>query len=85
MPNTPEQIRARFPNGLRYDFQPLAELGWLVLAAVVGVVAQECLTFDGAAVTDWRAWAVLLASVSVRAAAGAVLAWLGKRTLTAGG
>ena len=83
--NTPEQIAARFPNGPRlYDFRAAQEFGWFVAVAIVTVIAQELLTFDGSTVSDWRVWAVALASATVRAAAGAVLAWIGKRALTGG-
>ncbi|MGE3267161.1 MAG: hypothetical protein AB7P40_00340 [Chloroflexota bacterium] len=80
MPHTPEQIAARFPNA--YRFKKLDEALWFMLVAVVTVLAQELLTFDGTAITEWRTWAVALASAAVRAAAGALLAWLAKQRMS---
>lgn len=65
---------------MSYRFKFDQELLWFLAVAVVTVLAQELLVFDGNAVADWRAWAVALASACVRAAAGALLAWFGKRS-----
>lgn len=83
MPHSPEQIAARFPNGPkpRYQFKALDELGWFVAVAVVSVIAQELLTFDGGAIADWRVWLIALLSAVVRAAAGALLAYFGKQAI----
>lgn len=66
---------------MSYHFKLNQEALWFVGVAVASVLAQELLTFDGNAVTDWRVWAVALASACVRAAAGAVLAWIGRESL----
>lgn len=80
------ELRQRFPNGPkpRYEFRKLDELGWFVLVAVVSVLAQELLTFDGGAIADWRVWLIALLSAVVRAAAGALLAYFGKQAIGGG-
>lgn len=85
--STPDEIEARFPNGPKprppvYQFKAVEEIGWFVAVAVISVLAQELLTFDGTTVADWRTWAVALLSAAVRAAAGALIAYLGKRALS---
>lgn len=62
-----------------YDFKVDQELLWFLLVAVLTALASALVEFDPSAVTDWRAWAVGLAAACVRAAAGALLAWLGAR------
>ncbi len=69
---------------MTYNFKPLAELGWFVIVAIVTQVMQILVDFDPTLVTDWRAWLVALGAAAVRALAGAVLSWLGKRAITAG-
>lgn len=76
------ELEREFPRGVRgYRFKRIEEAGWFVLVAVVTVLAQELLTFDGTAVLDWRTWAVALCSALVRGAAGAMLAWFGKQAI----
>lgn len=82
--STPAEIERRFPNGPKrpdYEFKVMDELGWFVLVAVVSVVAQELLTFDGTSISDWRVWLIALLSAVVRAAAGALLAYFGKQAI----
>ena len=80
---TPEEIRQRFPHGVRrpYEFKALEEFGWFVAVAVASVLAQELLTFDANAITDWRTWVVALVSALIRAAAGAALAYAGGKAI----
>ena len=66
---------------MRYEFKALEELFWFVVVAVATVVLQALVEFDPAKIDDWRAWAIGLGAAAVRAAAGAALAWLGKREL----
>lgn len=65
---------------MMYRFKLDQELFWFISVAVLTMVAQELLIFDGAGITDWGAWGVSLASGAIRAAAGALLAWFGRRS-----
>lgn len=57
------------------------ELLWFLVVAVVIVLAQQLLTFDGTAITDWRAWAVGFGSAAVRGLASGAAMWFGKEIL----
>ena len=61
-----------------YDYKKAQELGWFIVVAVATVLMQALMEFDPATIVDGRAWAVSLAAASVRAAAGAALAFLAK-------
>lgn len=61
---------------MRYNFKPLPELVWGISVAVGTVIFTELLTFDFAAVTNPTVWGLAILSGSIRAAAGAALAWL---------
>lgn len=78
------ELQERFPDGPLppYQFKLIEEAVWFVAVAMITVLAQELLTFDGNAVGDVRTWIVALISAMVRAAAGGFLAWLAKRRLT---
>lgn len=78
--HTPAQIEERFPRGV-YRFKKAEEAGWFVAVAIITVLAQELLTFDGTQINDWRVWAVALVSALVRGAAGAMIAWFGKSAM----
>lgn len=67
-----------------YRFQRWPELVWFVATAVFVVILQQLAAFDPAQAVDWRQWAVALAAASMRAAAGAALAWIGGGAITAG-
>lgn len=60
-----------------YVFKQLPELGWAVFVAVATVVATELATFNESTLADPRAWGIAVLAACVRAAAGALLAWLG--------
>jgi hypothetical protein len=62
---------------MAYTFKRWPEFAWAVGMAVAVVLAQAMLTFDPTTIVDWRAWAVGIAGASVRAAGGAVLAYMG--------
>lgn len=57
-----------------------AELVWAAGVAIVVFILGELLLFDVAAIDDWRTWALALASGSIRAAAGALLAIIRPRS-----
>jgi hypothetical protein len=61
-----------------YDWK-LAELGWFVVVALLTAVAQAAVEFDAATIAEWDTWAIAMGSGLVRAAGGAVLAFLAKR------
>lgn len=61
---------------MEYQFKPWHELAWFVAVAVITTALQALVEFDPVAVTDYRAWAISLGSASIRAGAGAALAWL---------
>ena len=63
---------------MQYRFKTMPEVWWFVLTAVLTTVMQALMEFNPTAITDWRAWAVSLFAASVRAAAGATLAYLAK-------
>lgn len=80
------ELRRRFPDGDKppravYRFKWAEELAWFVAVAIISVLAQELLTFDATTVTDWRTWTVALLSATVRAGAGAMLAYFGKQAI----
>lgn len=64
-----------------YHFKKWEELAWFVFVAVATMLLQQLLTFDPGQVEDWREWAIALGAASVRAAAAAVLAFIGKQHL----
>lgn len=66
---------------MKYDFKSLQELGWFVAVAVGTALVQALVAFDPDAITDWRAWLVAIGAGAVRAAAGAVISWLGKNAV----
>lgn len=83
---SPEELAQKFPNGPMvpqpgYRFKKVEEAGWFIAVAIITVLAQELLTFDGTAITNWQTWAVALASALVRGAAGAMIAWFGKQAV----
>ena len=61
-----------------YDYKKTQELAWFIFVAVATVLMQALMEFDPAAIVDGGAWAVSLGAASVRAAAGAALAFLTK-------
>ena len=63
---------------MEYNFKGWQELSWFVLVAVATTALQALVEFDPAAVTDYRAWIISLGVASMRAGAGAALAWLTK-------
>lgn len=62
-----------------YEFRGAREAAWAVAVAVLTVLATAAMTLDPDTVVDWRAWAIGVAAACVRAAGGALLAWLGTR------
>lgn len=66
---------------MNYRFKALPELYWGVAIAVSLVVLQALLTFDPAAIADWRTWALAILGASVRAGAGAAIDWI-RRSMT---
>lgn len=58
-----------------YTFKTVAEIGWAIFVAVATVVLTELITFNEATLTDPLAWGAALLAASVRAAAGAALAF----------
>ncbi|MPZ68618.1 MAG: hypothetical protein GEU71_03725 [Actinobacteria bacterium] len=63
-----------------YRFKGFEEAGWAAGVAGALVVLQALAELDFAAVTSWEVWLVALLGASVRAAAGAVLAHVGRPT-----
>lgn len=61
-----------------YTYKRAAELGWGVVTALLIVAGETAISFDPAAITDWRTWAIGVGGALVRAVGGAVLAWLGR-------
>jgi hypothetical protein len=59
-----------------YDFKKWHELGWAVFVAVATVVLTELVTFNESTLADPQAWGAALLAASLRAAAGAALAFL---------
>lgn len=67
---------------MRYSYHRTAELGWFVATAVGTIVLQALIDFDPATITDYRTWFISLGAASVRAGAGAALAWLTKQAVS---
>ena len=61
-----------------YSIKFWEEAGWAVLIAVVVSLLQVLIDFDPAKIVDFRVWAISLGAGAVRAAAIALLAWVGK-------
>ena len=59
-----------------YIFKALPEAGWAIFVAVATVVLTELITLDINAIDDPLIWGAALLAASVRAAAGAALAFL---------
>lgn len=59
---------------MSYQFKPWAELAWAALVAAVVYILGALLIFEPAEILDWRSWLMALASGTVRAMAGALLA-----------
>jgi hypothetical protein len=64
-----------------YKFRLGPEFLWFVLTAVVTTLMQVFVTFEPSEIADWRLWLVSLGAAAVRAAAGAVLAWVGQQSI----
>ncbi len=64
-----------------YNWKWGQELLWAVLIAVSTSLLQVLVDFDPAQVADWKLWAISLGAGSVRAAAVALLAMVGKAKL----
>lgn len=67
------------PDAPTYRFKIPEELVWFLLAAGLPPILAAFATFDPEQITDWRAWLVSVIAASIRALAGAGLAWFGKR------
>jgi hypothetical protein len=65
---------------VRYNFRVAEELAWFVVVAVMTTVMQMLIDFNPNQITDWRLWAVGVGAAAVRSAAGAILAFIGKRS-----
>lgn len=61
---------------MEYTFKRLPELGWAIFVAVATVVATELVTFNESTLADPKAWGIAVIAACVRAAAGALLAFL---------
>lgn len=59
-----------------YDFKKWHELEWAMFVAVATVVLTELITFNQDTLTDPTAWGSALLAASIRAAAGAALAFI---------
>lgn len=64
-----------------YDVKFWQEAAWAVLIAVVVSLLQVLVDFDPAKIADFRVWVISLGAGAVRAAAIALLAWVGKAKL----
>lgn len=58
---------------MTYFFKPTPEFWWALLTTVMGTVATAIATQGTLPPTDWRAWAVGLASAAVRGVLGVLL------------
>lgn len=70
------------PTVGKYVFKLDQELLWFIAVAVLTTVAQLAIDFKPEAITDWRVWAVSGAAAIVRAAGGALSAWLAKQAVS---
>lgn len=61
---------------MRYKFRPLAELYWGILTTVLLAILPGLLTFDPAAVVDWKAWALALLGAAIRPAVGVTIDYI---------
>lgn len=53
-----------------------AEFGWMFLVAVLPPILLDLTNFDPGAISDYRAWGLSVAAASIRALAGAALAFV---------
>lgn len=60
---------------MTYFFKPTPEFWWALLTTVIGTVATAIATQGALPPTDWRAWAVGLASAAVRGVIGAIISF----------
>ena len=58
-----------------YNWRPVAEAAWFVAVAVLTIVLQALMEFDPEKIGDLKVWAVGIGSASIRAGAGALLAY----------
>ena len=61
-----------------YNFKLIEELIWAAGISASVYILGELVFFNAATITDWHTWGIALASGSIRAAAGAMLAMIRK-------
>jgi len=62
-----------------YTWKGLAELGWAAAVAAAVFLLITLAEFEPGTVVNWQTWAISLASGCLRAAAGAILAKIGRK------
>lgn len=64
---------------MSYNFKPTPELIWALVVVVTGVVATAVATQGDLPPTDWRTWAIAVATAVVRALVGFVIDTVDKK------